>query len=237
MSHKRRSLRGTRLASEPQPQLSLLDCDDRTLKSIFHNTRAIDQDLSVVELELSYLPSSYLPVVDVDTSLIRHERQFTNSPPSISTTETPVLHLPRSAPLQSGVPPSQHYIFIPKKSLNLSTHSKSCNNNVTVLDTPNSGTTVAVEAEREATVIKKVDKLIKRGMWSKNRLPKVMEPSRLPCHWDYLLEEACWLAEDFKQERVWKIAMAKRVCFSYNSASDAILVFNGTLMIIKTFMG
>lgn len=38
-----------------------------------------------------------------------------------------------------------------------------------------------------------------------------MEPSRPKSHWDYLLEEMQWMAADFAQERMWKIASAKKV--------------------------
>ncbi|CAI9622548.1 unnamed protein product, partial [Staurois parvus] len=38
-----------------------------------------------------------------------------------------------------------------------------------------------------------------------------MEPSRPKSHWDYLLEEMQWMAADFAQERMWKIASAKKM--------------------------
>jgi hypothetical protein len=33
-------------------------------------------------------------------------------------------------------------------------------------------------------------------------------------HHDYLLEEMCWLATDFRQERKWKMALAKKVALA-----------------------
>ncbi len=36
------------------------------------------------------------------------------------------------------------------------------------------------------------------------------EPERKKTHWDFLLEEAVWLATDFRQERKWKVALAKK---------------------------
>ncbi|KAL3616333.1 hypothetical protein CASFOL_039723 [Castilleja foliolosa] len=39
---------------------------------------------------------------------------------------------------------------------------------------------------------------------------------RLKSHWDYVLEEMAWLANDFAQERVWKIAAAAQI--SYRAA-------------------
>ncbi|RPA92085.1 hypothetical protein L873DRAFT_1711364 [Choiromyces venosus 120613-1] len=48
-----------------------------------------------------------------------------------------------------------------------------------------------------------------QGLWSLRQIPRVVEPRRRKCHWDYLLEEAKWLRDDFKGERKWKIAMAR----------------------------
>jgi len=48
-------------------------------------------------------------------------------------------------------------------------------------------------------------------MWSARRLPKVEETQRCKSHWDYVLDEAQWLAVDFAQERRWKMAAAKKV--------------------------
>ncbi|PWW73713.1 hypothetical protein C7212DRAFT_365973 [Tuber magnatum] len=48
-----------------------------------------------------------------------------------------------------------------------------------------------------------------QGLWSLRQIPRVVEPRRRKCHWDYLLEEAKWLRDDFKGERKWKITMAR----------------------------
>ncbi len=39
-----------------------------------------------------------------------------------------------------------------------------------------------------------------------------VEPHRTCCHWDYMLREGRWMAEDFMQERIWKQAAAVRFC-------------------------
>lgn len=75
---------------------------------------------------------------------------------------------------------------------------------------------IAVEAKKEAEVLKRVNELRKEGLWSLSRLPKVQEPTRCKAHWDYLLEEMHWLATDFVQERRWKRGICKKVCvFSF----------------------
>ncbi|XP_073272845.1 chromatin modification-related protein EAF1 B-like isoform X1 [Primulina huaijiensis] len=39
-------------------------------------------------------------------------------------------------------------------------------------------------------------------------------PSEIPrkSHWDYVLEEMAWLANDFAQERIWKLAASSQIC-------------------------
>ncbi|CAM9136717.1 unnamed protein product, partial [Lampetra planeri] len=66
----------------------------------------------------------------------------------------------------------------------------------------------------EAGVMERVWSLRKAGMWAPQRLPRVAEPPRPRSHWDCLLQEMEWMAEDFAQERRWKIAAAKTLCVS-----------------------
>ncbi|XP_068750575.1 helicase domino-like isoform X1 [Montipora capricornis] len=70
---------------------------------------------------------------------------------------------------------------------------------------------IAVEAKKEAEVLKRVAELRKEGLWSLTRLPKVQETNRCKAHWDYLLEEMHWLATDFAQERRWKRGICKKI--------------------------
>ncbi|KAM5194408.1 E1A-binding protein p400-like [Mantella aurantiaca] len=65
--------------------------------------------------------------------------------------------------------------------------------------------------EQENHIHQRITELRKEGLWSLRRLPKLMEPSRPKSHWDYLLEEMHWMAADFAQERMWKIASAKKI--------------------------
>lgn len=39
-----------------------------------------------------------------------------------------------------------------------------------------------------------------------------VEPSLPMAHWDYVLREGKWMAEDFMQERLWKQAAAVKMC-------------------------
>lgn len=68
------------------------------------------------------------------------------------------------------------------------------------------------KAKQEAYVAGRVAELARAGLWAERRLPRVLEPPRGKSHWDYLLEEMAWLAQDFAHERKWKKQAAKKVC-------------------------
>lgn len=68
-------------------------------------------------------------------------------------------------------------------------------------------------ARQEAYVAGRVAELARAGLWTERRLPRVLEPPRPKSHWDYLLEEMAWLAQDFAHERKWKKQAAKKVGF------------------------
>lgn len=62
-----------------------------------------------------------------------------------------------------------------------------------------------------ARILSKIQKMQDEGLSSLRQIERAREPRRRKCHWDYLLEEAMWLREDFREERRWKIAVAKQV--------------------------
>ena len=49
-----------------------------------------------------------------------------------------------------------------------------------------------------------------QGTWSIKQWKKLPEPQRNKTHWDYLLEEMAWLSKDFREERTWKQALARK---------------------------
>ena len=59
--------------------------------------------------------------------------------------------------------------------------------------------------------MQRIAELRRQGLWSARRLPKCHEPARVKTHWDYVLDEMEWMANDFAQERKWKLAAARRV--------------------------
>nr|XP_026501590.1 helicase domino [Vanessa tameamea] len=86
---------------------------------------------------------------------------------------------------------------------------------VPVVIAPVTSTTPAADemvekAKQEAYVAARVAELARAGLWTERRLPRVLEPPRPKTHWDYLLEEMAWLAQDFAHERKWKKQAAKK---------------------------
>ncbi|CAF1172785.1 unnamed protein product [Rotaria sordida] len=65
--------------------------------------------------------------------------------------------------------------------------------------------------KHESNVLKRIDELKTNGKWSNQRLVKYIEPKKRKTHWDYLLDEMRWLAEDFAHEKRWKQMMAKKL--------------------------
>jgi E1A-binding protein p400 len=65
--------------------------------------------------------------------------------------------------------------------------------------------------KHESEILKRIDELKSNGKWSNQRLVKFLEPKKRKTHWDYLLDEMRWLAEDFAHEKRWKQMMAKKL--------------------------
>ncbi|XP_073387560.1 chromatin modification-related protein EAF1 B isoform X3 [Physcomitrium patens] len=67
---------------------------------------------------------------------------------------------------------------------------------------------------REDFILEKAEHLkAKRKLIDERRtLKKCAEPSRRKSHWDFVLEEMKWMANDFWQERTWKRYQAAHVC-------------------------
>ena len=65
------------------------------------------------------------------------------------------------------------------------------------------------ELENRKTDLRRQIEIIQRECGRK--LPKGPEPPRNKVHWDYLLEEMSWMANDFKLERRWKVVLARKI--------------------------
>eukprot|EP01116_Phalansterium_solitarium_P012615 TRINITY_DN2906_c0_g2_i3.p1 TRINITY_DN2906_c0_g2~~TRINITY_DN2906_c0_g2_i3.p1 ORF type:complete len:931 (-),score=368.23 TRINITY_DN2906_c0_g2_i3:64-2856(-) len=81
---------------------------------------------------------------------------------------------------------------------------------------------IAARAAHDADVLKRVSELQRQGMWGGRRVGKVAEPGRSKVHWDFVLAEMQWLANDFKEERKFKQALAKKVCKEVGKLHDKL---------------
>ena len=71
-----------------------------------------------------------------------------------------------------------------------------------------------IVAEKDALTIFKISSLQKENLWAPKRIPRIPAPPRGKTHWDYVLAEMVWMANDFRQERKFKITQAKKLCRS-----------------------
>jgi hypothetical protein len=67
-----------------------------------------------------------------------------------------------------------------------------------------------LKAEPRQVILERIKQLDTDSNFSAAPRVKWPEPERKKTHWDFLLEEAVWLATDFRQERKWKVALAKK---------------------------
>jgi len=64
---------------------------------------------------------------------------------------------------------------------------------------------------QDCRVLKKIYYLQSKEMWSLRQKERGVEPTRPASHWDALLTEVKWMRTDFREERKWKLAMAKNL--------------------------
>jgi hypothetical protein len=72
------------------------------------------------------------------------------------------------------------------------------------------GKKVSTQVQKDAKILKRATELQREGILTR-KIAKVPEMPRNKTHWDYLLDEMVWLSTDFREERKWKIAMAKKI--------------------------
>ena len=64
--------------------------------------------------------------------------------------------------------------------------------------------------QRDAGYLLRIGQLQEEGLWTAKQVGRHIEPAMNKCHWDFLLEEMAWMANDFKLERKWKMDNAKK---------------------------
>ncbi|KFY23299.1 hypothetical protein V491_02595, partial [Pseudogymnoascus sp. VKM F-3775] len=62
-------------------------------------------------------------------------------------------------------------------------------------------------------IIRRIHSLQNHDKWSLRQPKRSPEPIRPTTHWDELLKEARWMRTDFREERKWKTALARRAAY------------------------
>ncbi|KAJ3351077.1 chromatin modification- protein VID21 [Entophlyctis luteolus] len=86
---------------------------------------------------------------------------------------------------------------------------------------------LAREEAKQLKVLSRIDELKASNLWSFRQLKRAPAPKRAPAAWDMLLREMEWMSEDFRQERRWKIAMARVVAgwiMDWHASADKSLL-------------
>lgn len=73
---------------------------------------------------------------------------------------------------------------------------------------------VPINENQTSKVLKRIYNLQSAGRWSLRQPERAKEPIRPSSHWDVLLQEAKWMRTDFREERKWKMAVARNMAFA-----------------------
>ena len=120
----------------------------------------------------------------------------------------------------------QDYLFalfqakahIPPRSMGMSTLISTAHKTLTT-----SNHFLEYEEQMNCRVLKRIYQLQHANKWPLRQLERSAEPLRTATHWDILLNHVKWLSTDYKEERKWKIAAAKRCadwCAEYVASDE-----------------
>jgi chromatin modification-related protein VID21 len=70
---------------------------------------------------------------------------------------------------------------------------------------------IPISENQTAKVLRRIYNLQSSGKWSLRQPKRQGEPKRQATHWDVLLQEAKWMRTDFREERKWKMTVAKNL--------------------------
>ena len=74
-----------------------------------------------------------------------------------------------------------------------------------------SNAAIPVQESQAQKIISRIHQLQSQDKWSLRQPKRAAEPNRPATHWDELLKEAKWMRTDFREERKWKMAFARKV--------------------------
>jgi chromatin modification-related protein VID21 len=80
---------------------------------------------------------------------------------------------------------------------------------------------IAIQDNQACRVLRRVYHLQQHDKWSLRQPKRCPEPTRLPSHWDVVLQEMKWMRTDFREERKWKMALAKKLAHACAEWVDA----------------
>ena len=73
------------------------------------------------------------------------------------------------------------------------------------------------------SILRRIYTMQNANKWSLRQMKKFPDPPQPPSHWDHVLTEMKWMRTDFREERKWKMAMARNLaewCALYVAASE-----------------
>lgn len=73
---------------------------------------------------------------------------------------------------------------------------------------------LAIQDHQACKVLRRVYHLQQHDKWSLRQPKRCLEPVRSPSHWDIMLKEMKWMRTDFREERKWKMAVAKNLAYA-----------------------
>ena len=73
---------------------------------------------------------------------------------------------------------------------------------------------IPINENQTAKVLRRIYNLQSSGKWSLRQPKRQVEPVRQTTHWDVLLQEAKWMRTDFREERKWKMTVAKNLAYA-----------------------
>jgi chromatin modification-related protein VID21 len=83
--------------------------------------------------------------------------------------------------------------------------------------------TSSVRESIDYRILRRIYQLQSANKWSLRQPTKYPDPAPVQSHWDLMLDEMKWMRTDFREERKWKMTVARNLahwCAAYHDASD-----------------
>ena len=80
---------------------------------------------------------------------------------------------------------------------------------------------LVIQDHQACRVLRRVYHLQQHDKWSLRQPKRCPEPTRPPSQWDVLLQEMKWMRTDFREERKWKMAVARNLAYACVDWHDA----------------